>query len=108
MDSAMVGDNQFVEIIKMILDLGPIGVVLILGYFAKQQLDKSSDQFKIQINSILAQYREDMLEQRKMYENNVELVKQYQIHAGDLRDIITMNTQIMTKLVDRIEKEVCK
>lgn len=101
-------NNQYVEIIKMILDLGPIGVVLILGYFAKQQIDKTSTQYQGQISVILSQYREDMLEQRKMYEHNVELVKQYRVLADDLKDIIIMNTQAMTKLVEKIEKEVCR
>jgi len=97
MVSAIATDSQYVEIIKMILDLGPIGVVLILGYFAKQQIDKT-----------LSQYRDDMLEQRKMYESNVELVKRTLSMADDLKDIIVMNTQAMTKLVERIDKEVCK
>jgi hypothetical protein len=97
MVTAVSADNQYVEIIKMILDLGPIGVVLILGYFAKQQIDKT-----------LSQYRDDMLEQRKMYEANVDLVKRTLSMADDLKDIIMLNTQAMTKLVERIDKEVCK
>ena len=107
MDAKLPGSG-YIEIIKMILDLGPIGVVLILGYFAKQQLDKTTTQYQTQINLILAQYREDMIEQRRMYDSNVELVKQYQVLANDLREIIMMNTTAMTKLVERIEKEVCR
>jgi|GEM_PF-2964867 nitrogen fixation-related uncharacterized protein len=87
----------FYKIIETALSLGALGIVLIFWYFDKQQTDK-----------VLAQYREDMLEQRKMYENNVELVRQYENLAGDLKDIIVMNTQAMTKLVDRIDKEVSK
>jgi hypothetical protein len=94
---AVAAGGPYVEIIKSILNLGPIGVVLVMGYFAKAQIDKT-----------LTQYREDMLEQRKMYENNVELVKQYQSLASDLKDVITLNIQAMTRLVDRIDKEVCK
>ena len=97
MEPGMVAGSGYLEIIEMILDLGPIGVVLVLGYFSKQQIDK-----------ILAQYRDDMIEQREMYKNNAELVKNYEGLAGDLRDIIIMNTTAMTKLVERIEKEVCK
>jgi hypothetical protein len=108
MEPGMVAESGYLEIIKMILDLGPIGVVLILGYFAKQQLDKTTSQYQTQISLILSQYREDMLEQRKMYENNVELVKQYRLLADDLKDIIIMNTTAMTKLVEKIEKEVCR
>ena len=107
MDANLPGSG-YIEIIKMILDLGPIGVVLILGYFAKQQLDKTTTQYQTQISIILTQYREDMVEQRKMYDSNVELVKQYQALAGDLKDIIVMNTTAMTRLVEKIEKEVCK
>lgn len=93
MDTGMA----YIEIIKMLLNLGPVTVILILGYAGKQQIDRT-----------LAQYREDMLEQRKMYESNVELVKRYQSLAGDLKDVITLNTRVLTQLVDRIEKEVEK
>lgn len=88
---------EHIEIIKMLINLGPVTVILVLGYLGKLQIDKT-----------LSQYREDMLEQRKMYESNVELVKRYQNLAGDLKDVITLNTRVMTQLVDRIEKEVNK
>lgn len=39
----------------------------------------------------------------KQYENNVVLVENYQKLAGDLAGIITMNTQILTKLVAQVE-----
>lgn len=98
MDPATVlAAPQAYKIIEMVLSLGAIGIILIFWYFDKQQIDKT-----------LAQYREDMQEQRRMYENNVELVRLYQGFAGDLKDIIVMNTTVMTKLVDRIDKEVCK
>jgi len=93
MEPATMATPVFFKILEMVLNLGPIGVILVIWYFDKQQVDKT-----------LSQYREDMLEQRKMYENNVELVKQYQGMAGDLKDIIMLNTQAMTKLVDRIDK----
>lgn len=108
MDSNLVTGGSYLEIIKMFLNLGLGGVILLLAYFAKQKLDDASAKYETYINNILAQYREDMLDQRKMYDSNVELVKQYQSLAGDLKDIIIMNTTAMTKLVERIEKEVCK
>ncbi|MCF6246906.1 MAG: hypothetical protein L3J69_06040 [Desulfobacula sp.] len=87
----------FLKIIETVLSFGAIGIILVIWFFDKQQVDKT-----------LSQYREDMLEQRKMYENNAELVKQYKSLAGDLKDIIILNTQAMTTLVERIEKEVCR
>ena len=87
---------EFLKIMEMILGLGPIGLILILWYFGKQQTD-----------AILQQYREDMLEQRQMYENNVELVKRYEELAGDLKDVIILNSTAMAKLVDRIDNGSC-
>jgi len=40
----------------------------------------------------------------QMYENNVRLVEKYQEIAGDLKDVIVMNTQAFTRLEDAIEK----
>lgn len=97
MEPSIVTMPLFFKILEMVLNLGALGIVLVFWYFDKQQVDKT-----------LTQYRDDMLEQRKMYENNVELVKNYQNLAGDLKDIIVMNTQAMTTLVDQIKKEVCK
>lgn len=37
-----------------------------------------------------------------MYENNVHLVKDYAALAKDLHDVVIMNTQAMTRLVDSI------
>lgn len=85
------------KIIEMVLSFGAIGIILVIWFFDKQQVDKT-----------LQQYREDMVEQRRMYENNVELVKRYEDLAGDLKDVIILNTQAMTKLVERIDNKVCK
>lgn len=40
-----------------------------------------------------------------MYKNNVALVEDYSRLAKDLHDVVIMNTQAMTRLVDRIDKE---
>ncbi|MBU8910664.1 MAG: hypothetical protein KOO65_05290 [Desulfobacterales bacterium] len=40
-----------------------------------------------------------------MYENNVNLVEDYAKLAKDLHDVVIMNTQTMTRLVDRIDRE---
>ena len=40
----------------------------------------------------------------KMYEKNVSLVEDYATLAKDLHDIVIMNTQAMTKLVESIKK----
>lgn len=39
----------------------------------------------------------------KMYESNVKLVESYESLAKDLKDVVIMNTQTNTRLVDRID-----
>lgn len=38
----------------------------------------------------------------KMYEDNVDLVKKYERTSEDLKDVVIMNTQAVTRLVDYI------
>jgi hypothetical protein len=54
------------------------------------------------ISKVLAQYREDMNEQRRMYENNAELVRKVTLIAEDLKDIVIMNTQAWIQVKDGI------
>jgi aspartate/glutamate racemase len=39
-----------------------------------------------------------------MYEKNVSLVKDYHSVAGDLREVVMMSTQTMTRLADEIRQ----
>ena len=39
----------------------------------------------------------------RMYENNVDLVNKYEDVAKDLKEVVIMNTQTITRLVDRID-----
>jgi len=51
-------------------------------------------------------YRSDMIEQRQMYLSNVELVKQYMRLSEDLTEIIQLNTQVQTQLVESIRNNM--
>lgn len=54
------------------------------------------------VATILNQYKADMSEMRRMYENNVILVKEYQRLAGDLREVVMINTQTFSTLTEAI------
>jgi len=98
----------FMEILKMILGLGPIGLVLIIWYFDKQKTDEIQQKSDERMQAIFDQYAKDMQEMRDMYTTNASLVKRYAELADDLKEIITLSTQVQTQLVERIDKEVCK
>lgn len=81
--------------IKQILDLlgtfGMPGLVLILWWISDRSHQRT-----------LAQYREDMVSIRGMYESNVELVRQYQAIASSLQDVVILNTQAITTLCNDV------
>ncbi len=67
------------------------GLLLVLWYFDQRKTDK-----------ILVSYRQDMEEQREMYENNARLCESYMDVTKDLRDIVIMNTQGYQRMNDTI------
>ena len=73
-------------------EFGLVGLVIVLWWLDSKKIYK-----------ILHRYDADMAETRRMYESNVTLVKDYHSLAKDLKDVVIMNTQAMTGLIDRIK-----
>jgi hypothetical protein len=69
-------------LVKIATSLGLPGVIVIIWYFDRKDQDKT-----------LKQYPEDMVEQRQMYKDNVELVKTCLATQKDLKDVVVLNTQ---------------
>ena len=65
-------------------------------------IDKSLAQNKEAVDSILNQYKADVDKVTGYYERNVELVENYAKLADSLAEIIHLNTQIQTRLVESI------
>lgn len=76
----------------LIKEFGIVGLVIILWWVDSKKVYK-----------ILDRYKADVTEARRMYESNVKLVRAYESVAGDLKDIVVMNTQALTKLNDNIK-----
>ena len=70
---------------------GIVGLIVVLWWFDQKKIWK-----------VLNQYKADMAEQRRMYENNVKLVQGYEGLASDLKDVVIMNTQAMTTINDSV------
>ena len=71
--------------------LGVIIFVIIIGPWL----------FAMYLNSIWSSRFEAVV---KMYKDNVSLVEELEEIANDLKDVVIMNTQAMTRLGDNIEK----
>ena len=76
---------------NLIANFGLAGAIFVIWWFNYKQTSK-----------ILAAYQKDMAEMRQMYERNVDLVRSYESLAGDLKDVIMMSTQTLTRLNDGI------
>ena len=76
-----IGNWPFGVIIFFIV-VGPWIAALLLAYLQTRRFERVVD----------------------MYESNVELVRGYRTLAGDLRDIIIMNTKIITKQTEAISQ----
>jgi len=68
-------------VLFFILVIGPWVLALVIAYINKKRFE-----------SVVT-----------MYEKNVKLVENYSTLARDLKEIIIMNTQAMTRLCDRIK-----
>lgn len=97
------------QILEIVSAFGVPGIVLIIWWLS----DKASQRTMADYRSLLEQYRQDMMkeacrhdcalaEMRQMYENNVELVKNYLRLASDLKDIVIINTQKWQEAHDKI------
>lgn len=84
---------NFITVLKVIGDFGTLGLVIFLWW---QDSRRYSD--------LLTQYKADMDEQREMYEKNVSLVKDYHSVASDLREVVMMSTQALTRVADDIRQ----
>lgn len=101
----VIAGSAYLEIIKIILDLGPIGLVMVMAWLWKQQVDAVIRKWQEESNALMRLYRDDTMEQRKMYENNVELVKRYEACARDMKDVIVLVAQNLQQLNDNMRKE---
>ena len=96
--------------------LGMSGVIFIIWYFDNRRF-QAEKELRLQemaereraIQMVLAQYREDTLAIKRLYEANVGLVEDYESTCKRLEhlydqtiNVISLNTQVMTQLSERI------
>lgn len=81
-------------IVDLVKGFGVPGIVFVLWYFSTRSN-----------NQTLQQYRQDMQRMERMYRNNVHLVEGYTSLSSDLKDIVIMNTQAMTRAYDSMARK---
>ena len=92
------------SVLKILGDFGTVGLVIFLWWSDNRRLETVMAKSNTDMTAVLDQYRRDMAEQRKMYEANVSLCKDFASVTNDLRDIVTLNIQTMTECKDAINQ----
>jgi len=101
---------------------GPWGMFLAIWYFETRFNRKIVNQNHEITAKLIAKYREDtmkilsdhkqfmvdqkeyMKEIQRNYESNVKLVRFYEVLATQLKDVVTLNTQAMTRISDDVNR----
>ncbi len=86
-------DVSLMGVLKIVGDFGVLGLVIFLWW---------SDNKRVW--AVLNQYKSDMVEQREMYRANVSLCRDFSSVAEDLRNIVTLNVQAMTRIDDAVRQ----
>jgi hypothetical protein len=83
--------------------LGLPGLIFMIWYVDQKRFVKSQADHREMVAELLKNYKEDVDKVTRYYERNVELVTRYEKLANDLSDIIHLNTQAQTRLVESIK-----
>jgi hypothetical protein len=97
-----MGSISVIELVEFLGKWFLTAVIVLLWWVNERRRDKEAKISHELTTKALAQYGKDMEEIREMYESNVRLVERYEQVAGDLRDVVILNTQAMTRMNDDI------
>jgi hypothetical protein len=90
------------SMVSIVTVLGLPGLVLIFWAVDHRRYEKERAEHKKEIAKILARYDKDMATVTRFYADNVLLVKDYSRLSAELANIIHLNTQVQTRLVEKI------
>ena len=93
-----------VSAIKILGNFGVIGLVIFIWWYDSRRYSQLLETYRGDVTRILERMKKDTDKHWMMYEKNVSLVKDYALIADNQQEILILNTQAMTKLVDRLDR----
>ena len=96
--------------------LGLSGIIFIIWHFDNKRFQAEKDlrvremaEREKALDRVLVQYKEDTLAIKRLYENNVDLAKNYEKACGrsdnlfrEVMGVISLNSQVYTQLTDYV------
>ena len=93
-----------VSAIKILGNFGIVGLMILIWWVDSRRYAQLLETYRADVTRILEKMKEDTDKHWMMYEKNVSLVKDYSSIADNQQEIIILNTQAMTRLVERLER----
>ena len=90
--------------LKVLGEFGPLGLVVLLWWLGERRISALIETHRKEISDVQDQYGRDMAEQRKMYEANVSLCRDFSSVASDLREIVIMNIEKLTRVEETVRQ----
>ncbi len=91
------------KIWEIAANLGVPGLVLVIWYFNDRRYARILEETKQQTAEILRQYRDDFQNMKQMYENNAELVRNYNTLADKLHSTVLLVASNMQRIEDAVK-----
>jgi hypothetical protein len=99
-------DTSLASVLKIAGDLGLVALVIYMWWSDGKRIWAVMDEHKSEMSEVLAQYKQDMVEQREMYRSNASLCRDFSSVASDLRDIVSLNIQKMTQIDEAVRQNL--
>ena len=90
--------------VKLVSSFGIPGIIFVVWYFSEKSHEKTLQSYREDTLRQQKVFQDGLAEVRRMYEDNVELVKAYANLASDQKDVLIMNAQGFAKLSDQIDR----
>ncbi len=96
-------DNIALDLaIKLASSFGIPGIIFVVWYFSEKSHERTIQAYREDTLRQQKVFQDGLAEVRRMYEDNVELVKSFSALASDQKDVLIMNAQGFAKLSDQI------
>ena len=89
--------------IKVLGNFGIIGLVILIWWVDSRRYGQLLETYRADMTRILERMEKDTDLHWMMYEKNSSLVKDFSIIAGNQQEVVILNTQAMTRLVERLK-----
>jgi len=91
--------------VKVLGNFGIVGLVILIWWVDSRRYAELLETYRGDVTRILERMKKDTDKHWMMYEKNVSLVKDYSVIADSQQEVIILNTQAMTKLVERLDRQ---